>query len=99
MHKNAKLTPLGRERRVKMMLDGQTPARAAALAGVSPGTDLPPASMQAYIPVGGRLAHRLYRLVPRPESTQRHRPPESRARLLQTCLQQAGASASPSNGS
>ena len=34
MHKNAKLTPLGRERMVKMMLDGHTPARAAA--GVSP---------------------------------------------------------------
>ena len=38
MHKNAKLTPLGRERMVKMMLDGQTPAKAAALAGVSPVT-------------------------------------------------------------
>ena len=38
MHKNAKLTPLGRERRVKMMLDGHTPAKAAALAGVSPVT-------------------------------------------------------------
>ena len=38
IHKNAKLTPLGRERRVKMMLDGHTPTRAAALAGVSPGT-------------------------------------------------------------
>ena len=38
IHKNAKLTPLGRERIVKMMLDGHTPTRAAALAGVSPGT-------------------------------------------------------------
>ena len=36
MHKNAKLTPLGRERMVKMMLDGQTPAKAAVVAGVSP---------------------------------------------------------------
>ena len=32
MHKHAKLTPLGRERRVQMMLDGRTPAKAAALA-------------------------------------------------------------------
>ena len=38
IHKNAKLTPLGRERMVKMMLDGHTPAKAAAVAGVSPGT-------------------------------------------------------------
>ena len=38
MHKNAKLTPLGRERMVKMMLDGHTPAKAAAVAGVCPGT-------------------------------------------------------------
>ena len=38
IHKNAKLTPLGRERIVKMMLDGHTPTRAAALAGVSPVT-------------------------------------------------------------
>ena len=38
MHKNAKLTPLGRERMVKMMLDGHTPAKAATLAGVSPVT-------------------------------------------------------------
>ena len=38
IHKNAKLTPLGRERRVKMMLDGHTPAKAAVLAGVSPVT-------------------------------------------------------------
>ena len=36
IHKNAKLTPLGRERMVKMMLDGRTPTKAAALAGVSP---------------------------------------------------------------
>ena len=57
MHKNAKLTPLGRERMVKMMLDGQTPAKTAALAGVSPVTAKKwlvrsPASMQAYLPVG-----------------------------------------------
>ena len=38
LHKNAKLTPLGRERMVKMMLDGQTPAKVAAVAGVSPVT-------------------------------------------------------------
>ena len=38
MHKNARLTPRGRERMVKMMLNGQTPARAAALAGVCPRT-------------------------------------------------------------
>ena len=38
MHKNAKLTPLGRERMVKMMLDGQTLAKAAAFTGVCPGT-------------------------------------------------------------
>ena len=38
MHKHAKLTPLGRERMVKMMLDGHTPAKAAAVAGVSPVT-------------------------------------------------------------
>ena len=57
MHKNAKLTPLGRERRVKMMLDGHTPAKAAAAAGVCPGRarkwlTCSPASMQAYLPVG-----------------------------------------------
>ena len=38
MHKNAKLTPLGRERMVNLMLDGQTPTKAAAVAGVPPGT-------------------------------------------------------------
>ena len=38
IHKNAKLTPLGRERMVQMMLDGHTPTKAAALAGVCPGT-------------------------------------------------------------
>ena len=36
MHKNAKLTPLGRERMVKMILDGHTPVKAAALVGVHP---------------------------------------------------------------
>ena len=38
IHKNAKLTPLGRERMVQMMLDGHTSTKAAALAGVSPVT-------------------------------------------------------------
>ena len=38
MHKNAKLTPLGRERMVKIMLEGHTPAKAATVAGVSPVT-------------------------------------------------------------
>ena len=38
MHKNAKLTPLGRERMVKMMLDGHTFAKAAAVVGVCPVT-------------------------------------------------------------
>ena len=57
MDKNAKLTPLGRERMVKMMLEGYTPAKAAALAGVCPGTARrwlmrSPASMQACLPVG-----------------------------------------------
>ena len=57
IHKNAKLTPLGRERMVQMMLDGHTPTKAAAVAGVCPGTAKKwlvrsPAGMQAYIPVG-----------------------------------------------
>ena len=61
MHKNAKLTPLGRERMVKMMLDGHTPAKAAAAAGVSPVTARKwlvrsPAWMHAYRDVGGRAA-------------------------------------------
>ena len=38
IRKNAKLTPLGRERMIKMTLNGQTPARVAVLAGVCPGT-------------------------------------------------------------
>ena len=46
IHKNAKLTPLGQARMVKMMLNGsaklaecgQTPARATVLAGVCPRT-------------------------------------------------------------
>jgi len=38
IHKNARLTPLGRERLVKMMLSGQTPESAARLAGVCPRT-------------------------------------------------------------
>ena len=39
MHKKTKLTPLGRERRVRMMLNGRMPTKAAALAGgVSPVT-------------------------------------------------------------
>src|SRR5712672_4016266 len=37
VHKNARLTPLGRERLVKMVLGGQTP-EAAATVGVSPAT-------------------------------------------------------------
>ncbi len=35
-HKNARLTPLGRERLVKMMLGWHTPERAVRLAGVCP---------------------------------------------------------------
>ena len=38
MHKNARLTPLGRERMVKAMLRGLTPQAAATSAGVSPRT-------------------------------------------------------------
>ena len=38
MHKNARLTPLGRERMVRMMLSGQTPEAAARAAGVCPRT-------------------------------------------------------------
>jgi len=38
MHKNAKLTPSGRERIVGMMLSGQTPEAAARAAGVCPRT-------------------------------------------------------------
>lgn len=38
IHKNARLTPLGRERMVKMMLSGQTPEAAARAAGVCPRT-------------------------------------------------------------
>lgn len=38
MHKNARLTPLGRERMVKEMLSGQTPEAAARAAGVCPRT-------------------------------------------------------------
>lgn len=38
MHKNARLTPLGRERMVKMMLIGQTPEAAARAVGVCPRT-------------------------------------------------------------
>ena len=34
VHKNARLTPLGRERMIEMILNAQTLARAAALAGV-----------------------------------------------------------------
>lgn len=36
--KNTRLTPPGRERMVRMMLSGQTPRRAARLAGVCPRT-------------------------------------------------------------
>lgn len=38
IHKNAKLTPHGRERMVRMMLSGQTPDAAARAAGVCPRT-------------------------------------------------------------
>jgi transposase len=38
MHKNARLTPLGRERLVAMMASGQTPQAAARAAGVCPRT-------------------------------------------------------------
>ncbi len=34
MHKNARLTPLGRERVVKEVLSGQTPEAAARAAGI-----------------------------------------------------------------
>ena len=53
-HKNAKLTPLGRERRVKMMLDGHTSAKAATLAGVVPRHGQEMAGAFAYRNVGGR---------------------------------------------
>jgi transposase InsO family protein len=38
IHKNARLTPLGRERLIKMMLSGQTPKAASEAAGVCPRT-------------------------------------------------------------
>ena len=38
IHKNARLTPLGRERLVKLMLSGQNPEAAARAAGVCPRT-------------------------------------------------------------
>ena len=38
IHKNARLTPLGRERVVKEVLSGQTPQAAARAAGVCPRT-------------------------------------------------------------
>ena len=38
IHKNARLTPLGRERMVRSMLNGQTPQAAARAAGVCPRT-------------------------------------------------------------
>ena len=38
IHKNARLTPHGRERLVKMMLGGQTPQAASEAAGVCPRT-------------------------------------------------------------
>ena len=38
MHKNARLTPLGRERLAKMVLGGQTPQAASEAVGVCPGT-------------------------------------------------------------
>jgi transposase InsO family protein len=38
IHKNARLTPIGRERMVKMVLSGQTPKAAGEAVGVCPGT-------------------------------------------------------------
>ena len=38
MHKNARLTPRGRERMVRMVLNGRTPEEAAQDAGVCPRT-------------------------------------------------------------
>jgi transposase-like protein len=38
MHKNARLTPLGRERIVREVASGQTPQAAARAAGVCPRT-------------------------------------------------------------
>jgi transposase len=38
IHKNARLTPLGRERLVKMVLDGQTPKAVSEAGGVCPRT-------------------------------------------------------------
>ena len=38
MHKNARLTPLGRERMVRMVLSGQTPQAVSAAVGVCPRT-------------------------------------------------------------
>jgi len=38
IHKNARLTPVGRERLVAAMLSGQTPEAAARAAGVCPRT-------------------------------------------------------------
>ena len=38
IHNNARLTPLGRERLVRMMLKGQTPQAAARASGVCPRT-------------------------------------------------------------
>jgi len=38
IHKNARLTPFGRERLVTMVLDGQTPQAAGEAAGVCPRT-------------------------------------------------------------
>ncbi|MBM3507590.1 MAG: IS481 family transposase, partial [Alphaproteobacteria bacterium] len=38
VHKNARLTPLGRERVAQLVLSGQTPKAAAAAAGICPRT-------------------------------------------------------------
>ena len=38
IHKNARLTPIGRERLVQAVLSGQTPKAAAQAAGVCPRT-------------------------------------------------------------
>ena len=38
MHKNARLTPLGRERFIRQVASGQTPAASATASGVCPRT-------------------------------------------------------------
>ena len=40
MHKNARLTPRGRERIVRQVASGQTPEAVAEAAGICPRTDI-----------------------------------------------------------